>query len=418
MEKIELFSNRKEKLSAVLLAIVLFTIHLGWYYDRYRKFVSSQYRYLSAEVQSVSKKSGRTGVYWLLKLKADGLPDFYTSYRGTSIKPGEIVRLQIFPSKKISFVDFMKGFYVRSRIVEKSGERKSLRYLLAKGIEAQHEDGRIASFYQAIFLALPMDRILREKISRLGISHLAALSGYHLGILWAMVYGFLFPFYSMLHKKRMPWRHSLFDMGIVCLFILGLYVWLTGTPHSLLRSYAMLLLAWVAILGGVELVSFQLLSTVALSLIVIFPHLLFSLGFWLSVSGVYYIYLLLRHYGAFDRKLLTILIIPVGIYILMVPLVHSIFETSSIWQILSPVLSLLFVLFYPVMLFMHFVGMGNLCDTCLSRLFDLPVEFHSSLIPVSVLIFYLMLSILAARYRLVMSATLVYALVVQIAILS
>jgi competence protein ComEC len=101
----------------------------------------------------------------------------------------------------------------------------------------------------------------------------------------------------------------------------------------------------------------------------------------------------------------------------MVPLVHTVFGTASVWQMLSPLLSLAFVAFYPLMLFLHFIGAGYLCDGCLSWLFRLPADFHIYFVPMPVLWVYLILSLLAARYRMAMLITFVYAFLVQFVIL-
>ena len=48
------------------------------------------------------------------------------------------------------------------------------------------------------FFATPLAKEVREKISLFGVSHLVALSGFHLGILWALVYGGLLLLYRPL----------------------------------------------------------------------------------------------------------------------------------------------------------------------------------------------------------------------------
>jgi len=48
---------------------------------------------------------------------------------------------------------------------------------------------------------------------------------------------------------------------------------------------------------------------------------------------------------------------------LMIPVVHLVFDVWSPWQLLSPIISMFFVLFYPVAIVLHLVGIGGLLDS-------------------------------------------------------
>ena len=158
------------------------------------------------------------------------------------------------------------------------------------------------------------------------------------------------------------------------MMILGIYVWFVDFPPSLLRSYAMVFVGWGVLLLGMELLSFTFLASVFLLLCFIFPSLLVSLSFWLSVAGVFYIFLLLQYTKHWNKWLITFIVIPVGIFLLMLPIVHAIFGVTSIYQLLSPLLSLLFVPFYPLVMVLHIVGWGDVFDGVLLGLFSLPQE--------------------------------------------
>jgi competence protein ComEC len=205
--------------------------------------------------------------------------------------------------------------------------------------------------------------------------------------------------YRPLQQHYFPYRYTLMDIGAVVLVLLGFYVWFVGAPPSLLRSYVMLAVGWVVLILGMELLSFQFLVAVAMILLALFPSLLVSLAFWLSVAGVFYIFLLLHYFGQRSEWLISLLIIPVGIFLLMLPIVHSLFGTTTECQMLSPLLSLLFVLFYPLAILLHLVGQGDLLDPMLQGLFTIECPAHESLLPWWMVAGYVGLSLAAIRYR-------------------
>ena len=78
---------------------------------------------------------------------------------------------------------------------------------------------------------------------------------------------------------------------------------------------------------------------------------------------------------------------------IMLPLVHAIFLVTSGYQLLSPLLSLLFVPFYSLVMILHLFGFGSLFDTSLLGLFNMPQESMESLLPLWVMVVYAGLSI-------------------------
>jgi competence protein ComEC len=225
------------------------------------------------------------------------------------------------------------------------------------------------------------------------VSHLVALSGFHLGILWAVLYGVLLLLYRPLQQRYFPWRYALKDVGLMVVVMLGGYLWLTGAPPSLLRSYAMLLVGWTMVLMGIDLLSFTFLTTITFLLLALFPPLIASLGFWLSIAGVFYIFLLLHYCHAAHKWVISLLCIPVGIFVLMQPLVHGIFPLTSQGQLLSPLLSIGFIVFYPLAFVLHMIGHGGVLDGLLTSLFALPATSEEHWLPVWAVASYLVLSV-------------------------
>jgi len=395
--KPELFSGKKDFVFFLVFCVLLLFIRLSFLYVSYQAFISKPFYYTTATVLSAYEKSKHHKQYTVLKLHSDeGLTFYTTSHRKENFNHTRL-RLQIFPNSSISFIDYLGTFYVKSKIKDKALLDPSLKDSFVEKVASQHKNAALASFYNAIFFATPLDKQLREKIALLGVSHLVALSGFHISILWALVYGLLLLLYRPLQQKYFPYRHALFDVGLLAMILLGLYVWFVGFPPSLLRSYAMVLFGWMALVLGIELLSFTFLGTVLALLVVLLPSLLVSLSFGLSVAGVFYIYLLLQYTKKWKTWVLTLLVIPVGIFVLMLPIVHETFAVTSPCQLASPILSLLFIVFYPLVMFLHLLGMGDSFDSLLLALFSLPQTSTEHFVPLWLMLGYVGLSLMAIR---------------------
>ncbi len=399
LEKPKLFPEKKTFIWFCIVLLALITIRLLFTYVSYKEFIEKPFYYTEATVVTSYEKIKNNKRYQVLKLRSDeGFVFYTTSHRKEDFNHTHL-RLQIFPNKNISFTDYLGTFYVKSKIKYQEKLPLTFKDSLLKKVSAQHDDASLSSFYNAIFFATPLDRTLREKISMLGVSHLVALSGFHLTILWGLVYGLFLFFYRPLQQRYFPYRHALFDVGLVAMVLLGVYLWFVDFPPSLVRSYAMVLVGWVVLLLGMELLSFTFLATILLMLISLFPSLLVSLSFQLSAAGVFYIFLLLQYTKGMKAWIITLLIIPMGIFILMLPVVHGTFGVTSPYQLLSPILSVAFIPFYPLAMLAHVVGFGGLADTALLWLFSLPGESREILLSPWLLWAYIGLSLSAIGSR-------------------
>jgi competence protein ComEC len=399
LEKPELFSSKKEFLYFSLVLLFLLSIHLSFKFYTYQEFISKPFYYTYAKVTNAYRKTKYNKTYQVLKLRSEEGFSFYTTTHRKESFWHKRLRLQIFPNERIGFSDYLGTFYVKSKIKHQEKIAPKFKDKLLTYIANQHDNSTLQSFYNAIFFATPLARELRKKISMLGVSHLVALSGFHLGILWGLIYGLFLFIYRPLQQRYFPYRHALFDVGLVVMALLGIYVWFVDFPPSLVRSYAMVLVGWMVLLLGIKLLSFTFLTTILLSLVVMFPSLLVSLSFWFSVAGVFYIYLLLQYTQMLSAWVLSLLLIPLGIFILMLPIVHTLFGMTSVYQLLSPLLSVLFILFYPLVMGLHILGIGGVLDTALLWLFSLPQNGVEYLLSPWVVLGYVAVSIGAIWYR-------------------
>jgi len=399
LEKPKFYPTIQSFLLMLTLLLLLLAIRLIVIYHSYQDFIDKPFYYTYAKVLAAYDKQSAQRVYTVLKLKStEGLTFYTATYKRGDFRHKRL-RVQLFANTKISFLDYMGTFYIKSRIKKEELLPVTLKQKLFKAVDSQHQSSTLASFYNAIFFAAPLEKSLREAISKLGASHLVALSGFHLGMLWGLLYGGLLLFYKPIQQKFFPYRYALLDVGFTAMVLLGLYVWFVDFPPSLLRSYAMVLLGWFVLLLGMQLLSFTFLTTVILILLVLFPTMLVSVSFWLSVSGVFYIFLILRYTEAFHTIVVSIVFIPFGLFVFMLPVVHTVFGVTSIYQLLSPLLSILFVVFYPLEMLLHLLGLGGMLDDALLWLFSLPSESTEHLLPWWATALYIAVSITAVWYR-------------------
>ena len=392
--KIPLISERREAYLMILIASLLISLHLGYIYKKYLFFKNAPFVLSSAKVLSVYPD--REGDYVRVKLYSDKTGVFYSRIYGIDrIYSGDSLRLFVYPPKRLNFFKFLRGSSYRVKVASYSKHKTSLVDTIAQWIAKEHKSQEITNFYQAIYLALPLDKRLRREVSAFGISHLIALSGFHLGIISSVILLFLTPVYSFFQSRYFPYRSRFIDMGAIVLLLLFFYIYITGYPPSLLRAYSMMIIGWLAILGGIEIFNFATLICTVFILLILLPEFIVSKAFWLSVAGVFYIFILLKSFVNFSSLIVKLISLPVGIFILMSPLIHSIFPETTIYQLLSPLLSVLFVLFYPLSIILHLVGLGWVFDTLLLKLFSLNIDLYSVSVPLWFTIIYTLLSILA-----------------------
>jgi competence protein ComEC len=158
---------------------------------------------------------------------------------------------------------------------------------------------------------------------------------------------------------------------------------------------------------GIEVISMQTLFITILLLLAFFPRLFFSLGFWLSSSGVFYIFLFFIYFKNLS-KAWQFLLLPIWVYLLMLPYSLAIFENFSSLHPLSIIWTTLFTLFYPLSIFAHLVGYGSIFDSSLLWLLDLGRTGEVVGIGIYTFLLYLLLSLGAIFYKKVMWSLLLF----------
>ena len=225
-----------------------------------------------------------------------------TDSNSQSLEPGERIVLKTFvnPFKNLGnpdefdYEDFMhnKGFsgsaFVKSTNWSKTGERSRSLKTKALNVRAKllnvyksfglDEDSN--SFISAITLGYKADlsEDLKDAFRASGTSHILAVSGLHVGIIYIIILS-IFSFFG----KR---GRVLFVKQILILLLLWGYVFITGMPVSVIRAAIMLSLLCVGIMFNRKGLTYNTLAVAAFFTLIINPFYLFDIGFQLSFAAV------------------------------------------------------------------------------------------------------------------------------------
>ncbi|PUD23786.1 competence protein [Helicobacter pylori] len=380
---------------SLLLAINLYLEHLN-----YQKLDFSKPTSLSAQILLQYPKTKDQKTYFVLKLQSKGMI-FYTTIK-EPLKNLQYRHAQFFGKiKSCSFLESLKSCFFQTysfSLTRKHNFKSRLRHF----IDSAHSSALVGNLYRALFIGDSLNKDLRDRANALGINHLLAISGFHLGILSVSVYFLFSLFYTPLQKRYFPYRNAFYDTGVLVWVFLLAYLLLLDFLPSFFRAFLMGLLGFLACFFGVRLLSFKLLILACCIAIALLPKLLFSVGFLLSVCGVWYIFLFLKHTQIFFKnssflmRSFQAIALSVLVFLNMLIIAHAFFPMFSPYQLFSIPLGLIFIVFFPLSLFLHAVGLGSLLDHFLSMPLTIPTI--SILSPLWLLGVHLFLTILSARF--------------------
>ncbi|MFP6120377.1 ComEC/Rec2 family competence protein [Helicobacter pylori] len=396
----ELLSTPKEYLWCGVFLSLLLAINLYLEYLNYQKLDFSKPTSLNAQILLQYPKTKDQKTYFVLKLQSKGMI-FYTTIK-EPLKNLQYRHAQFFGKiKSCSFLESLKSCFFQTysfSLTRKQDFKSHARHF----IDSVHSNALVGNLYRALFIGDSLNKDLRDRANALGINHLLAISGFHLGILSASVYFLFSLFYTPLQKRYFPYRNAFYDIGVlVWVFLLGYLLLLDFLP-SFFRAFLMGLLGFLACFFGVRLLSFKLLVLACCIAIALLPKLLFSVGFLLSVCGVWYIFLFLKHTQIFFKtssflaRSFQAISLSALVFLNMLIIAHAFFPMFSPYQLFSIPLGLIFIVFFPLSLFLHAVGLGSLLDPILNMPLTIPTISIPS--PSWLLGVHLFLTILSARF--------------------
>ncbi len=407
LSKPELFTSFYQQALVLGLLVLTFLISLYSEYRQYQHICKYDDYVTEVWVNKQYKKKD----YWVFELKSVEGFHFYTSSK-EDVKPlhGQYLKVKMFIDD-LDFLSYLRGFYAPSYLMAKLPYHQQ-RFEFIGELKTLHSS-KIASIYGALFFAdtVPLDQ--RGQLSAWGVNHLLAISGFHLGVLSLVLFFILKLLYIPVQSKYFPYRNSRRDIALCVMGLLFWYVWFLDFTPSLLRAFSMSLFAYLLYDRGVKLVSFSSLFLVVAALIALWPKLMFSLGFWFSVAGVFYI-LLFLYYTKGLRAWQSFILVHGWVYVAMIPIVHYFFGSFSVYQLFSPFLTMLFILFYPLALLSHIIGFSDLLDPVLEYLLGFDILVAEYYTPRYFFFGYILTSLLAVHKRIFFFLTLLFSMMLLI----
>ncbi len=368
---IPLFLNIKQKVVYFLLCFLVFILSLANEYIKYSNFTKDELYHSTFKIANIYFKTKKAKKYFILKLQNNDF-HFYTSiYPKQESKYSIGEALDVFVvSRNVDFIDYLKGFYAPTTILSEYANQTitqnitsttNIRDKIHKFINSQHNNSQIANLFSTLFLATPLNKANREFATIFHISHLLAISGFHIAFLIA-IFSF---FYSIVTKpiyaKFAPYRNRVFHSLLLATILSFFYLYLTNFPPSLIRAFVMFVFALVFLYSNIKVFSFFSLSVVVAFILALSPKLLFSLSFWFSVCGVFYIFLFIMYFFKLNKILFAILL-NFWLFFALLAIAHFYFYHFSLYAFFAPIATLLFYVFYPFMLFLHLIGQGGILD--------------------------------------------------------
>ena len=395
--EIRILKSKREWGIFLIFCILLLSLNLYRYFQHYQFYSQKNPYSFVAEVKLQYQKTKNNKTYFVLKLEDRWGHSFYTT-SNLELKTILYRDVRIYGKMaKCSFFEFLRSCYVQTYILALLPEN-NYKTPLRNWIDSQHQDENSSVLYRALFIADSVNLAWRNFSNATGIAHIIAISGFHLGVLSFVLFLCLAPIYYFFQKRFFPYRNGYYDLSIVILFLMFLYLVLLEFQPSFFRAFLMALGGFFLYFSGLKIISFGMLSAVSVAAIACFPSFVFNIGFILSVFGVFYILLFIKHIPKISWWKYALLF-DVSIFLLMGPVVHFYFPYFSIYQFSSIFISMVFVIFFPFVVLLHIFGLGGLLDFIYVWALSFKIPYIEFLMPFWGFVIYVIASILAIKYR-------------------
>jgi len=325
----------------------------------------------------------------IIRIDTSNFSFYTTASKKDKITLYDVVALSVQPID-VSFKNYLSGsFYMPSydRAVIKRDE--SLRQKAINFISAQHEDAKISQLYSALFLGTNVFGELRDDVSNWGVAHLIAISGYHLGVISAVCFFLLKLVFKPIYARYLPYRSYIFDFTIVIFLVLCFYFYMIGFIASFLRAFLMSVAGFYMICKKIKILNFYTL----------FPQLLFSVGFYFSCLGVFYIFVYLLYFAPKFSLLANSLLLNLYVFFAMEVAVLYFFPLISLLQLSVLVLNYIFGIFYPLSFLLHLFGYGGIFDEILSKMLAFRLSSDNLHISTFTFLLYNAITLLCVKFK-------------------
>ncbi|RXJ95908.1 competence protein [Arcobacter sp. AHV-9/2010] len=390
MQKIYLSKN---SIFFILFLLTILIVNLIYEYSSYKRFTNDYIFETKASILNIYSKDRFT----ILKLKGEGFEFFASFSKDDSFEKLDLLNVVI-DTRNISFLEYLKGFFTKVLYFDRVEKRYEFKDKILENIKNNHEDAMIIELFEALFLAVPVSKELRDVITAYGIAHVVALSGFHLAVLSFVIYWILYHPYKFLQDRFFSYRNRRYDILLITIFIMLYYLILTDIVPSLLRAFVLFCIGIFLLRSNIKIFSYTTLLYTFLIVIAIFPKFIFSIGFWFSIFAVFYIYLFIQYFKNINRVVLY-LFFNVWMFLIFNPIVHYFFPQTAIEQFYSIPITILFTIFYPFQIFAHIFDFSIYFDKFLKIFLNHKIEVYEVFTPLYFFILYIIFSFLSIFSR-------------------
>ncbi len=379
------------------LLLLIFSANIIFAMLSYEKLKEFDYHTLHAKLISQKERVGANGgVYFSLFFRSSQI-DFRGYFKSSlKSKEGEYFSVLV-KTKELSFVDMFKTPRLKIVSLEPTGEKSEIQTSLKEFLSAQHKDVRMQEFYLNLFLNSEVGAQIEDFINSYGLGAFFAISGLNVALLIAFIFFILVPPFRYIQDRFFPYSNRNFWIYIFCLYFLFFYAYLADFTPSFMRAVVAAVVVFYFALRGDNILSYKTLFLTTIFCFAIFPAFVFSIGFWLSVYGVFLIFLFLANTD-FKHKALIYITLSSWLFFAMAPIIHYIFAIFTKAHLLNTLFGAIFDVFYPVSLMLHLFGLGWIFDDLLLIAISSAGELKKEefLTPLWFFLFYIALSFAAA----------------------
>ncbi|MCT7586691.1 ComEC/Rec2 family competence protein [Aliarcobacter butzleri] len=380
---------KSKQIVTIFILFFALLINIILEYSKYLEFIDEEVFETKVEVLNIYQKDD----FDILKLKSSNFEFFTNMPKNQEIKKFDLLNILIV-SRNIDFIDYLKGFYTKTIYFDELQKEQTFKDKIIKNIENNHQDEKIIELFNALFLAVPVSKELRDVITAYGIAHVVALSGFHLVVLSFVIYWLLYFPYKFFQDRYFPYRNRKLDILLITTAILFYYLILTDIVPSLLRAFVMFCLGIYLLRSNIKILSYMTLFYTFLIVIAFYPKYIFSIGFWFSIFAVFYIYLFIQYFKNYNKWLLFIFF-NIWMFLIFNPIVHYFFPQTSYEQFYSIPITIFFNFFYPAEIFAHIFGFSNYFDEYLKIFIEHKIYVYEVFTPLYFYILYLFVSFLS-----------------------
>ena len=376
----------KNSIFFTLFLLFVFMINILFNYLSYKELKKEYIFETKAEVLNIYPKEK----FDVIKLKGDGFEFFASFSKDNNFEKLDLINVVI-DTRNISFFDYLKGFFTKVLYFDRVEKRYEFKDKILENIKNNHEDAMIIELFEALFLAVPVSKELRDVITAYGIAHVVALSGFHLAVLSFVIYWILYYPYKFLQDRFFSYRNRRYDILLITIFIMFYYLILTEIVPSLLRAFVLFCIGIFLLRSNIKIFSYATLLYTFLIVIAIFPKFIFSIGFWFSIFAVFYIYLFIQYFKNINRVVLY-LFFNVWMFLIFNPIVHFFFAQTAIEQFYSIPITIFFTIFYPLEIVAHIFNISSYFDNYLKIFLENKIYVYEVFTPLYFFILYILFS--------------------------